>query len=120
MPYCCCCCCTSPRCALCIFTQPVGAKISHTPLRRRCVYICGECLKAGRRWRGGGVETASSPTEGGTSPAVTQKARHGFCLSSSLCFFSSPAPPPRRRMDLPKFSPDSRSPAAGGSIGRVY
>lgn len=55
MPYCCCCCrCTSPRCALCIFTQSVGAKISHTPLRRRCIYkyACRECLKAS--WGGGG------------------------------------------------------------------
>lgn len=105
MPYCCCCC-TSPRCAMCIFTQ-AGHKNRTLP----CINDMSRASESrwprgwggGERWR---VEIRQFD-RGWHLPGGDTKGEIRILFIEFIVFFSSPTPPPSRRMRLPKFLPDS-------------
>jgi len=106
LPYCCCCCCccTSPRCALCIFTQ-AGRKNRTLP----CVDDMSRAIESRPPTGGWAVESGdrAQSDRGWHLPGGDTKGETRILFIEFIVFFSSPTPPPHRRMCLPKFSPDS-------------
>lgn len=84
----------------CVYLLRLGAKIAHSPAST----ICRERLKTSRRRVGGRPRVVRSRVE---PPRWWHKRRDTDSVYRVHCVFSTPTPPHRRGIDLPKFSLDS-------------